>query len=405
MKNQWEDVERLYGVHYPTHRGKIADMYVREMRDVAVTFKGIKTESPAVVFKVVNKSPASNGPTLHNVVIGKHPSTGLLTMWCGDSSIVKADGERENKCEFWKKRAQLDPDGYMCKHIVYAYENLDSSKRAEIEERLADTWAASDNGERLSLGLKMWKNTFLFGPTGSGKTHELRRLLQENPGYEVCKIHISDGLEDVDVLQKLLPDPEKGGWQRRKGELRVAFDIAQEKKTIVQIEELTRSTRSLRNLLIKALDREGGFYTLHDITTGERIAVKAENILFMATANLGYSDTSEIDPALARRFPIFIFHDYNVQKEREILEEMVGAEIAKKLCKIAKEIRAQYRTGRLNCPLDTGSLIEWADAVANGVDIPEAASLTWLFRVVERDNMGYPEAGQLSAIGDLLNRV
>ncbi len=405
MNNQWEDVERLYGIHYPTHRSKLADLYVREIRDVAVTFKGMKKESPAVVFKVVNKKATSGGPTLHNVVIGKHPTTGLFTMWCGDASIVKADSEREDKCEFWKKRAQLDPDGYMCKHIAFAYENLDSAAKAKIEERLAESWASSDNGDRLSLGLKMWKNTFLFGPTGSGKTHELRRLLQENNGYEVCKIHISDGLEDVDLLQKLLPDPEKGGWQRRKGELRVAFDMAQEKKTIVQLEELTRSTRSLRNLLIKALDREDDFYTLHDITTGERISVKAENILFMATANLGYSDTSEIDPALARRFPIFIFHDYNVQNEREVLEGKVGADIAKKLCKIAKEIRAQYRTGRLNCPLDTGSLIEWADAIANGVGIPEAASLTWLFRVVERDNMGYPEAGQLSAINDLLSRV
>lgn len=405
MKNHWDDVERLYGIHYPAHRGKIADMYVREIKDVAVTFKGMKTESPAVAFKVVNKKPSSRGPSLHNVVIGRHPSTGLFTMWCGDSSIVKADGEREDRCEFWKKRAQLDPEGYACKHIIYAYENLDSAKKSEIEEKLAESWESSDNNERLARGLKMWKNTFLFGPTGSGKTHEMRRLLQEHPEYEIVKIHISDGLEDVDLLQKLLPDPEKGGWLRSKGELRIAFDMAQEKKTIVQIEELTRSTRSLRNLLIKALDREDGIYTLHDITTGERVAVKAENILFMATANLGYADTSEIDPALARRFPIFIFHDYNIQKEREVLQERVGPDVAVRLCKIAKEIRAQYRTGRLNCPLDTGSLIEWADAIANGVGIFEAASLTWLYRVVERDNMGYPESGQLSAIADLLSRA
>jgi len=405
MSKSWDFIDSLFSTYQAKHRHKLGDMYIRDRKIVPVTFRGFDQEQDALCFKVVNKNSSSGGPSLHNVLISRHPSRKVLTMWCGDSSIVKSDGEREDKCEFWKKRAQLDPDGYMCKHIVYAYENLDGSKKAEIEERLSDTWEASDNGERLSLGLKMWKNTFLFGPTGSGKTHELRRLLQENPGVEVCKIHISDGLEDVDVLQKLLPDPEKGGWQRRKGELRVAFDLAQEKKTIVQIEELTRSTRSLRNLLIKALDREDGIYTLHDITTGERIAVKAENILFMATANLGYADTSEIDPALARRFPIFIFHDYNVQKERVILEEKVGPEIAKKLCKTAKEIRAQYRTGRLNCPLDTGSLIEWADAVANGVDIPDAASLTWLFRVVERDNMGYPEAGQLSAINDLLSRL
>ncbi len=129
MNNQWEDVERLYGIHYPTHRSKLADLYVREIRDVAVTFKGMKKESPAVVFKVVNKKASSGGPTLHNVVIGKHPSTGLFTMWCGDASIVKADAEREDKCEFWKKRAQHDPDGYMCKQCDLFFDNTISNNR------------------------------------------------------------------------------------------------------------------------------------------------------------------------------------------------------------------------------------------------------------------------------------
>jgi len=402
-KDLWSFVDKLYEQYAPEHGKKLRDMFIREKKLVSVKFKGFDEESTALCYKVVNKNSSSGSPSLHNVLIARHPGKKVLTMWCGDSSVAKSDKEAESKCEFWRKFGTNGEEaGYACKHIVFVLQETDNRDRKEIEEMLGVTNTFTPRGDGLSLALKLGKNVFLYGPTGSGKTHKVREVLKDCASMEVCKIHITDGLEDVDLLQKLLPEPEGKGWRRLEGELRTAFNAAQERKVVVVLEELTRSSRSLRNLLIKAMDKEDGTYTLHDITTGERITVPAENLMFIATANLAYSDTSELDPALVRRFPICVFQDYEPMKEKKLLDARLDKKAVAKVCSATKAIREQYRQGRLPYPLDTGSLLEWADLIASGIDIVEAAEVTWLYRVVERDNLGYPEAGQISAIMDLL---
>jgi len=400
--NLWSSVDKLYEQYSPEHGKKLHDMFIREKKLVSVKFKGFDDENSALCFKVVNKKSSSGSPSLHNVLIARHPVKKVLTMWCGDSSVAKNDKEVESKCEFWRKfGVNGEEAGYACKHIVFVMQEMDDRERKNIEEMLGVTATFTPRGDGLSLALKLGKNVFLYGPTGSGKTHKVREILKECAS-EICKIHITDGLEDVDLLQKLLPETEGRGWRRLEGELRTAFNAARERKVVVVLEELTRSSRSLRNLLIKAMDKEDGTYTLHDITTGERVTVPAKNLMFIATANLAYSDTSELDPSLARRFPICLFQDYELEKEKKLLDARLDKKSAVKLCAVAKAVREQYRQGRLPYPLDTGSLLEWADLIASGIDIVEAAEVTWLYRVVERDNLGYPEVGQISAIMDLL---
>ena len=403
-RNLWSFLDRLYEQYYPAHVKKIKDMYVREQKLVSVKFeKGSDEETDALCFKVVNKDTSSGSPRLHNVCIARHPEKKVLTMWCGDTHVVKSDKEIESKCEYWGKWGKNGEDaGYACKHIVYVLEETDDRNRKAIEEMLGVTATVAPPGDGLSLALKLGKNALLYGPTGSRKTYKVRQMLKGLQGTEVFKLHLTDGLEDVDLLQKLLPEPEGKGWKRVEGELRVAFNTAREKKVVVVLEELTRSARSTRNLLIKAMDKEDNQYTLHDITTGERVTVPAENLVFIGTANLSYADTSELDPALARRFPICVFQDYDPAAEKKILEEILQKKEAAKLLAVAKAMREQYRQGRLPSPLDTGSLIEWAEVIKSGVDIVEAAQLTWLYRVVERDGLGYPEEGQLSAILELI---
>ena len=402
-KDLWSFLNKLYETYFPEHSRKLRDMFIREKKLVPVKFKGFDEETTGLCHKVVNKNSSSGSPSLHNVLIARHPEKKVLTMWCGDSSVAKSDRESESKCEFWRKFGiNGEEAGYACKHIIFVVQEMDNRERKRIEEMLGVTTTFTPNGDGLSLALRFGKNVFLYGPTGSGKTHKVREMLKGHASAEVRKIHITDGLEDVDLLQKLLPEPEGKGWRRLEGELRIAFNAARERKVIVVLEELTRSSRSLRNLLIKAMDKEDVNYTLHDITTGERITVPAENLMFIATANLAYSDTSELDPALARRFPICVFHDYDPSQEKRLLDERLDKKSVAKLCAVAKAMREQYRQGRLPYPLDTGSLLEWADLIASGVDVLEAAEVTWLYRVVERDNLGYPEAGQISAIMDLL---
>lgn len=402
-KERWKELDEIFPSHEGMHSHKLSDMYIRgEAMDVPILFKGARDEVPGIVFKVINKKPTgSSVASLHNVVIAREPGTDHLKMWCGDLSVAKADGERESRCEFWQQHT-THGGKYMCKHAVLVFRSLDSDKRQEIMERLGESDTPSSNGEKLSVALKLGMNTLIYGPTGSGKTHDVLSLLNSTAGTEVCQINITDGLEDVDLLQKLLPDGT--GWQRRAGELRAAFDKARKKKVIVLLEELTRSSRSLRNLLIKATDRQGACYTLHDFTSGEMISVPCENLSFVATANISYNDTSELDAALARRFTLCIFYDYDAAKERDILIKKVGMSMAQRICKVTKMVRDQYRVGRLPYPLDTGSVLDWANLIDKGMDFADAANLTWLYRIVEKDGQGYPEAGQLSALSDLISQ-
>ena len=403
MSDLWQFVDGLYARHTPEHSAKLGSLYVRDHKLVDVTFKGEPAEQPAICYKVVNKASSSGGPSLHNVLISLHPKKKVFTVWCGDTSVAKQDKEVESPCEFWRKFGKAGEDtGYACKHVVYVLKQLRAGERRQVEEMLGQALHSSRGGEGVGIALKLGKSALVYGPTGSGKTHLVRECLREHPDLHVCRIHVTDGIEDVDLLQKLLPDPETKSWRRVPGELRTAFDLAGERRVAVVLEELTRSSRSLRNLLIKAMDREAGRYTLHDITTSERISVPAENMVFLATANLGYSDTSALDPALARRFPLCVFMDYDAAKERTIIEGIVDRNTAIKVCNVARAVREQFRQGRLPYPLDTGSVIEWADVISRGFDAIRAAELTWLYRVVEKDAMGYPEEGQLSAILDIL---
>ena len=400
----WSMLDKLYEKYEPAHQSKLTPLYIRDEKLVSVTIE--KQETTAMCFKVVNKQPSSgSGATLHNVVLAKHPTTKVFSMWCGDSTVVKEDGETENRCEYWGKFKNLEKageTGYACKHIIYVTRdiNRDRHRKKAIEEMLGVNTSFTLSGDALSLGLQLGKNVFIYGPTGSGKTHRVRELLKACTDAEIQKINISDGIEDVDLLQKLLPDGQ--GWKRLEGELRTAFNIAKERKVIVVLEELLRSSRSLRNLLIKAMDKEDDSYTLHDITTAERITVPASNLNFIATANLNYDDTSKLDPALARRFQICVFQDYAVDAEKELLKKKVGGKLATKLCAIAKEVRARHREELLAAPLDTGSLLEWADLIDKGVNLVDAAGMSWLYRVVTKDNLGYPEQGEMSVIMGLL---
>lgn len=403
----WDFIEELKKRHFHEHMEKIKEMYVREMKPVTVRFKGADKDSAAVCLKVVNKASSSGGPSLHNVLIAQKPGEKHLRIWCGDFKVAKEDGEKEGRCNFWlKHRKNGEAVSYACKHIVFAVSNLSEKDREQINKMLQIDESFFAPGS-FDFILDLWEPALIYGPTGSGKSHEVRQLLRKytatNPDIRTAKIRITDALEDVDALQKIMPAEDgSGSLKRIVGELRQVFDIAQTRKTVLVLEELTRSSRPFRNLLIHALDPNDGEYELHDITTGEIVRAPVSNLLYIATANLAYDDTSALDPALARRFTFNIFYDYDVNKERKLLKERVTEKTADKILKTAKAIRDQYRAGRLPYPLDTGSLIKWADLIKKGLDYKDAALKTWVFRVVEKDTLGYPETGQIEAIVGLL---
>jgi len=358
---------------------------------------GEEKETRAVFFRVKN-----GRGTRHNVILARHPETGDLHIWCGDTFCHNHLGMEEDPCWFWRNFAKGEPH---CKHVAYVLQYLQDNPEARrriVEQLYPETGKKSP----IATALKLSKSLLIYGPTGSGKTYEVMEMVKKErlPLYQ---INITNGLEDIDLLQKLLPNPETKGWRRVEGELVKAFKHAKEEKIVILLEEVSRSSKSLRNLLIKTMDKKDNSYTLHDFTSGEYITVPAENIVWIGTANLGgsYGDTSELDPALMRRFSLTHFKDYNPAQEIEILKKMVDEEMAKKMVEFAKKVRENYLAGRLPYPLDTGSLVEWAEVTKEIEDPIGAAELTFLYRIVERDSFGYPESGQLEVLKEELEAL
>ena len=377
------DFKKLSGLERDTAWGIVIDPY---------------RESRCMLFRVFN----SKNKSYHNVVIAN--KDGKLHIWCGDRYIQEL-GYEESPCWFWKNAKAGQPH---CKHIAFVLDYLNSNPhfKRNIEQTLLGTTEGSAAQSKVSLAIRISKPILLYGPTGSGKTHAVLQAVREN-GIPLYSIHISNGLEDIDLLQKILPDPETGKWQRIEGELVKAFRHAIEEKVAILLEEISRSSKSLRNLLIKAMDKKDNTYTLHDFTSGEYITVPAENIIWIATANLGgsYGDTLELDPAFMRRFSLTVFVDYDTGKEIQILQEIVDEKTARKMVEFANSIRENYLAGRLPCPLDTGTLVEWAQITAETDDPIESAELVFLYRIVERDSFGYPEKGQLEVIREELEKL
>jgi len=342
----------------------------------------------------------------HNVVVWYDGET--IKVRCGDV-FLHENGFPETYCWFEKNEKQGIPH---CKHVAFVLLDIlnSPSQMKWIEEQLGVKKEVEINPKstegKIKLGIKLSKSILVYGPTGSGKTYSILKAVKEE-GIPLYTINISNGLEDVDLLQKLIPDPTTGKWQRIEGELVRAFRHAQKEKVVILLEEITRSSKSLRNLILKAMDKKDGCYTLHDFTSAEYLQVPAQNIVWIATANLGssYGDTSELDPALMRRFAITVFMDYDTEKEEKILTEIVGETLAKRMVEFAKKIRENYLSGRLPYPLDTGSLVEWAELTKEIEDPILAAEMSFLYRIVERDTFGYPEHGQLEAIKEELEKI
>ena len=329
-------------------------------------------------------------------------------MWCGDVYCERELGYKENECYQKKGRTTV------CHHMTAVVNELLNNEilldRVERDLnpdafKIASTPLSNDE---FSIGYEMKLPMLLYGVTGAGKSHSVLEFVREvrfkNPKIEFFQINMSSGLEDIDLLAKMIPDPENGKWSIRDGELWKAFKTAVEKPVIILIEELTRSTKSARNLFLKAMDSVSGKYHLQNFVTGEAVEVPVDNIWWVATANIGYSDTEEVDPALMRRFLITKFVDYDLEKEKQIVADILkDEEKAEKIIEeIVKPIRKAYESGQIPYPIDTGTLKVFATLYHKTGDLLKSAQMTFMYRIVDVDSTGKPSEEQIQLLQDIL---
>ncbi len=292
-------------------------------------------------------------------------------------------------------------------------------------------------GKEIARCLSGGLSVLVYGPTGSGKTYGvvlecLRNAKVEGTISDIVLIPCSDGMEDYDLLNKPVPVGPKekavrlremggeypgvteaslsrlfGDWDRAEGPLRSAFRRASSgEKLAVVFDELNRSSKSAMNLILKAMDPVLGYYELVDFTSGQVFRVPLERLLFCATCNIGegYGQTRELDWSLVDRFSSVVFMDYDIGLERHLLEsEGVGSTVAEQMIRVAKALRAAYRTGDLSAPLSTRHLKNWGYLVAGGSDPETVARNLWINRLVSHDRHGFPDENQVRGILEILH--
>jgi MoxR-like ATPase len=342
--------------------------------------------------------------------------------------------------------------GPPCKHVAFACKillaasnevgdvavsNSETINFREIEEHLFPFVKEEKvDPESQMQSLLRTTRVLLYGPPGSGKTHGIMSALGAlKDRGEVDSIYLvpcSDGMEDTDLLSKTVPlgpqerlqaflDLKKanptlpenvllssiGEWSRTEGVLRKIFIEARTKRVAVVLDELSRAGASARNLILKALDPVTGRYELHDFMAGETLYAGLDSILWSASCNMGaaYAQASTLDEALLDRFESTLFVDYDTKVESELMAAAgISDEMVRSMARCVATLRHAYKSGSLPSPLSTRMVKGWAAKVAKGQSLLEAAETTWLYRIVDRDDKGYPDESQVSTIKKVVKR-
>jgi len=376
------------------------------------TWKDIDTKkrkkTKVIYFLVKNTEKG----TVHVVTLGVNPFAGSPAIWCGDTELKEKFGLKDY-CSFWKNDRQ-------CKHCSFVLAYIDD--HPELLKELVATKKSSSPATRLSsrekeveLILNSQLPALIYGVTGSGKTYTVLKVLQQKKKageLDYTVINLTSGIEDTDLLAKFVPTPD-GKWEVKDGELWRAFKEAQNlpdgKRYVIVLEELTRATPKALNILVKALDGVGRNYRLQNFVTGEELAVPKSKLQFIGLANLGssYSGTEELDPALMRRFLITRFWNYDEGAEVEILKALgLKKNEIVSVMKLVKMQRDAYRRGEFPYPIDTGTLRKWVELKKKlNLSWWESFEMTALYRIVDRDSLGYPDESQIETLKELFKEL
>ena len=307
-----------------------------------------------------------------------------------------------------------------------------------VAKRLGQESAVKTETAKAEISTDLVRTTrsfLLLGPTGSGKTHaimkDLRQEQAEGRLSNIFLIQCSNGLEDVDLLRRTVPRSPAdrvaelkalqqsnpglapatlalmvGEWGQTPGPLTQAFKAARTERVAIVLDELSRAGRTALNLVLKAMDPVLGKYVLQDFMAGETIEVPLDNILWCASSNMGavYAGSDRLDEALLDRFEATVFVDYDINAEGAMLLDLgLAQSLVNKLQEVILSLRSAYKENRIASPLSTRLIRVWGEQISRGVDPIKAAQQVWVTRLVDKDDRGYPDEGQLQAIGIMLS--
>ena len=151
---------------------------------------------------------------------------------------------------------------------------------------------------------------------------------------------------------------------------------------VILLDELTRAHPDAWNILMTVLDY-GQRYLRLDEADGQATITVADNVTFVATANIGneYTATRQLDKALMDRFTIIEMDLLNQEEEAGLLHYMFPSVDKKVLNDVASiadltRVEALSESARISSGVSTRTSVEIAGLLFDGFSLLESADIT-----------------------------